>query len=186
MKKLLIPFLFIGYALCTQSCKKSVSDSVISYPILQADINNAVWTPDTVSASVTYNTAANTRTFYCIGTYDQQQVTISVTQPGGNTSTGYPVGTYTLDATSNIVLTYYSQQKNSAGAYEYMPQGTVTPGSGRVTISSVDTVKKTITGSFSFTPTTKTFDAAGNLTSINVTNVDAGVFYALPYNFTRK
>lgn len=185
MKKLLIPFLFIGYAICVQSCKKSTTDYVTTYRILSASINSVSWVPDTVTAAITYNSAANTRTFSCVGTYDQKQVFINLTQRGGATSTGYPLGTYTIDST-NVILTYSVQQKDSNGAYVFVQQGVVHPGSGYVTISSVDTVAKKITGLFKFTPKNVTYDSNGNVSSIKSIIVSGGSFYNLPYTFKRN
>ncbi len=186
MKKLLIPLLFIGYAMCTQSCKKTATDSTSTAAILQAQINGTVWTPDTVAATITYNSATKNRVFYCSGNISQKQVTVNVNVSGASTSVAIPVSTYTVDTTSNVKLTYLTQQKNSSGAYVYTPVGTVDAGGGSVTISVIDTVGKTITGSFTFSTKQRTFDSSGNLTSLVVTNVTGGYFNAMPYKYIKN
>ncbi len=60
MKTLVNLLMLMVPALMVQSCKKkddSTDSTAITTPILQAYINGNVWTPDTLSAAITYTTA---------------------------------------------------------------------------------------------------------------------------------
>lgn len=60
MKTLVNLLMLMVPALMVQSCKKkddSTDSTTTTTPILQAYINGNVWTPDTLSAAITYTTA---------------------------------------------------------------------------------------------------------------------------------
>lgn len=150
MKKTQLLMLLLLSAICIQSCKKDVttSASTISDKILSANINGTAWNPDTVSAAITYNSATKTKTFTVVGTATQQRVSISVAVPNSINTAGFPFATYKVDATNNVQLVY-SYQTLLGGSYD--PVGTVDPGSGSVITTAIDSVKKVITGTYSFT-----------------------------------
>jgi len=185
MKKIsLIATLLLAVVLL-QNCKKDVFTSTAqSTELYAATINDTSFIPraDSISATIIYNSATKTKTFSCTGINNNRQVNIAVTIPNTNT-TGFPFATFTLDATPKVALSYFQQQKNSSGVYVLTQQGTVQPGSGGITVSAIDSLKKLITGTFSFTTSIKHFDNNGNITSITLKQVAGGQFNNLPYTF---
>ena len=182
MKKTQLLMLLLLSAICIQSCKKDVttSASTTSDKILSANINGVAWNPDTVSAAITYNAAAKTKTFSVTGIALQKKVTISVAVPNSTNTTGFPFATYKVDATNNVQLAYYTQ---AAVGGDFTQIGTVEPGSGSVITTAIDSVKKVITGTYSFTSKQVNYDDSGNIISINVQQILSGTFTNLPYTF---
>ena len=172
-------------AICIQSCKKDATTtaSTISDKILSANINGTSWNPDTVNAAITYDNTAKTKTFTVVGTATEQRVGIKVTLPNSTNANDFALGTYKVNATTNVALSYYTLQQNSSGAYEYVQVGTVEPGSGSVIITAIDTAKKLITGTYSFSSRQIVRDSNGNIESITTVNVLLGTFTNLPYTF---
>lgn len=190
MKRTSIFVLSILSGLLMQSCKKSSDDDTTTTttetPVLQAYINAVAWTPDTLSAAITYNVATGNKEFTCTGTKTQKQVVFTVKQTGAANNSSFPIATYNVDATGNVAMTYNKQQLLSTGAYGFVLSGTAQPGSGTVIVSAVDTVKKTITGTFNFTASKINYDSQGNYLSIDLAPVTAGQFNAMPYTFKRN
>ncbi len=183
MKKIPLLVFSACFAILFQSCKKkSDTDSTTtSTALLTATINGSTWTPDTVSAFINYDPATKTKTFSCSGVISQKEVIFSVRQLNAPNGSGFPLQTFTADTAGNNKFSYLTQQKNSAGAYVFIPHGTVQPGSGSVTISAIDTVGKTITGSFNIISSQKNLDSNGNISSITIDNIAGGNFNLLPY-----
>jgi|SRR5665213_2168987 len=184
MKKFSLIAILLAVVLFLQNCKKDIiSASTLSNTTLFASINDTTWTADTVNAAVTYNSAAKTKVFTCTGIANNKEINIFVNQNNAINTAGFPLGTYNVDATSNVAFSYYTMQRNSSGNLVFAPQGTVNPGSGTITISAVDSVKKQITGTFSFISLKDTYDSMGNILSVNLATVEAGAFNSLPYTF---
>lgn len=183
MSKLRLPLFLILLAsvpFIIQSCNKdTITSTAYTTKAFQANINGAVWAPDTISLSVTYNSAAGTKTLLVQGTKQAKQVIFNVTLPNTNT-TGFPLGTYTIDGSS--VTAQYNTQSTANGPFA--PRGTVEPGAGSIIITAVDSVKKQITGTFSFYSRTTNYDNNGNVTSIVVDNITGGEFTSAPYTYT--
>lgn len=177
MKKFVL-FIVLGVFMFS-ACKKdstSVTTTSDSNSTLQAYIDGAVWTPDTLSASITYNATTNTKVFEFSGQKSQKKIDVTLTQAATSNNGSFGLGTYT---TGNA--TYYMQQKDQNNNYVFLQDGTAQAGSSSVTITAVDAVKKTITGTFSFTATKGNYDSNGNLISIDIHEATSGVFNALPY-----
>jgi hypothetical protein len=184
MKKFSLIAILLVVVLFLQNCKKDViSASTLSNTTLFASINDTTWTADTVNAAITYNSATKTKVFTCTGIAVNKEINILVTQNNAGNTAGFPLGTYNVDATSNVAFSYYTMQKNSSGNLVFAPQGTVNPGSGSITISAIDSVKKQITGTFSFISLKDNYDSMGNILSVNLATVSAGAFNSLPYTF---
>ncbi|RFZ94292.1 hypothetical protein D0C36_01680 [Mucilaginibacter conchicola] len=169
-------------------CKKSSStDSTDTTPApaLQATIGGNVWTPDTVSATLTYNATAKTKTFYFKGTKSQQQVEASVKDSNPANNSNFTTGSYTPAADGKLVFTYSTQVKNSNGVYVFEPFGEVQNGNGNLTVTTVDTVAKTISGTFYFTSSKNNYDSNGNLISVDLAGITSGSF-KLPYLMVRQ
>lgn len=181
MKKNALFLFIIPAVIVSQSCKKNTSaDPVTPTPVFQAYIGTPLWTPDTVSASIAYNTTAKTKVFTCSGVKDQMKIDITLTDPTPGNNSGITLGTYNVTENSSVLFTYSTQNKNTAGEYVFEPMGTVQPGSGRLNISAVDTVAKTITGTFSFTAS-KIED-----NGIELAAITGGTITNMPYTFKRE
>ena len=181
MNKLRLPVILILSAIIAviiQSCNKdTVSATVYTTAPLQADIDAVTWAPDTVSMSIAYDAALQTKTFSCTGTKSQKQVQFSVTLNNAANTPGFTIGTYAIDA--NLVKAQYNTQQLSNGSYVFLPAGTASSGSGAITVTAIDSVKKTITGTFNFYSRTTNNDG-----SVTVHNISSGEFSAIPYIFT--
>jgi len=182
MNKLKLIILLLLSGIIIQSCNKDAVTAVASTNApLQANINGSTWAPDTLGAGITYNTDTKIKTFTCFGIKDQKKVTMSVSIANQTSADGFVAGTYTVTADGSVAMQYSILQENSEGQYVYVPHGTVAAGSGSITVTAVDTVNKTITGTFSFYSRSTIYDDAGNVVSISVDNITSGEFTSLPY-----
>jgi hypothetical protein len=181
-------FLFIVPAvILSQGCKKdSPATDTAATPAFQAYINTNVWTPDTIAANITYNSALKTKVFSCSGVKDQKKVEIVFNDPSPADNSGLTIGTYNVDATSNLLFNYSTQKKDDGGNYVFEPFGTVQSGSGTLVIAGIDTVKKIITGTFSFTSSKYKYGQDGSIISIDLATVTTGTFQDMPYTFKRE
>ena len=178
MNKLrLFTFLLLAGLFMIESCKKDtiIGTSYTTKPF-QANINGSVWAPDTISNSITYNSTNKTKTFTLEGTKAQKQIIMNIILNNGSNTPGFTTGTYNVDASS--VLINYNTQVYQNGQYVFQPHGTVAPGGGIIIVSSVDSVKKQITGTFNFY--SRSTDSNGDVT---VDNILGGEFTNLPYTF---
>lgn len=184
MKKLSPIAVLLLAVLLLQNCKKdSFTATTFTNNKLFAVINDTTWTPDTVNAAVTYNLIAKTKVFSFSGIALNKQVNISVTQNNASNTPGFTLGTYNVNNTPNVVMTYFNEQKNAQGNYVLTQRGTVAPGSGTINITAVDSVKKVITGTFSFSSKGNNYDNNGNFISFYNANIFSGAFNNLPYTF---
>jgi hypothetical protein len=184
MNKLkLLTFLLLS-AFLIQSCKKdTVVGTAYTTAPFQANINGAAWAPDTISTAITYNSATKTKVFTCTSTREQKQVIWSITLKNADNSEGFTTGVYTVDSAATVTMQYNTQQKDASGNYVFLPHGTIGPGAGYITITAVDSVKKQITGTFSFYSRSTSTDSSGDL-SITIDNIFGGEFTTIPYTFT--
>jgi len=184
MKKILLIASLISVVLLLQNCKKdTVTATATSTQTLFADINDSTWTPDTLSASITYNSVAKTKVFSFGGAIDNKAIAISVTQKIATNTPGFILTTYTADSAATNNFAYLTLQVNKTGTFVYVPVGTVGPGSGNVIVTAIDSVKKVITGTFAFTARKVTYDSNGDISSIFVKQISLGAFNNLPYTF---
>lgn len=179
MNKLrLFTFLLLAGLFIIESCKKdTIVGTAYTTKPFQANINSSVWAPDTISNSITYNSTNKTKTFTLEGTKAQKQIIMNIILSNASNTPGFTTGTYNVDASS--VLINYNTQVNQNGQYVFLPHGTVSPGGGVIIVSSVDSVKKQITGTFNFY--SRSTDSNGDVT---VDNILGGEFTNLPYTFT--
>jgi hypothetical protein len=184
MKQLSLSFLALFIVLLFQNCKKSSDDTTATTTtVLQASINGTAWTPDTLSANITYNAAAKTKVLNFTGTYNQRRLTCAVTLNNATNTNDFTIGSYTVDATGNPLMTYSLQQKDNSGNYVFVPVATAGTGDGLVAVSGVDAAKGIITGSFSFTTKKFNYDSSGNIISISNNVISSGIFTNMPYTF---
>ena len=187
MKKIsLIATLLLAVLLLQKCTKDTISGSAMSSTLLFAVINDTTWNADTVNAALTYNSTTKTKVLTCTAIGDNKEVNLSITQTFNAINTaGFPLNTaFNADAAGNNVFSYYTAQKNSSGVFVLAPLGTVAPGSGTLNVSAIDSVKKTMTGTFSFTSIKNNYDNNGNYVSTTVSQINAGAFNNMPYTFT--
>ncbi len=180
MKKIsLIAILFSG-VLFLENCKKdTVVATATSTSLMIANIRDSSWYTDTVTASLKYDAVNKTKTFTCVGSANNKKISISLITASSSNTSGFPLGTYNVDATPNLQFALLTPQKAPSGNIEYLPVGTVYPGSGSIIISAVDSVKNQITGTFSFTTRINNPD-----NSVTITQVSIGGINKLPYTFS--
>jgi len=183
MKKIsLIATLLLAVLILQKCTKDTVSASAQSNTLLFAVINDTTWNAVTVNASITYNSASKTKVLACTAIGANKEVNFSVTQTyNAINTTGFPLSTFNADVAGNNTFSYLT---NGSGGYTQ--QGTVAPGSGTVIVSAIDSVKKVITGTFSFLAKQNNYDSNGNIVSITISGVQAGSFNNMPYTLISK
>jgi len=192
MKTLFKLIILMMPAVLMQGCKKkddSTEAATTATPTLQAYIGGTIWTPDTLSASLTYTAATGVKSFNCTGTKTQKRVVFNVNQSSVPNNSAFPIATYTVDGTptSPVAMSYYTQQLTPAGNYDFVLYSTAAQANaGSVIISAVDTVNKTITGTYSFTSSKLNYDGNGNYVSITLATITSGQFNAMPYTLKRN
>jgi hypothetical protein len=184
MKKLSLIATLLLAVLLLQECKKdTITATATSNTLLFAVINDTTWDADTINATLTYNSAANNKVLSFIATGKNRELNMVVTQKKSVNTTGFPLSSFTADSAATNTFSYSLLQKNQSGNYVYQPQGTVQPGSGTLIVTAIDSVKKEITGTFSFTALQNNYDTSGNIVSVTVSQISAGAFNKMPYTF---
>ncbi|MDP9081811.1 MAG: DUF6252 family protein [Bacteroidota bacterium] len=186
MKKISLIAILLSGLLFLENCKKdTVVASSVSTSLMIANIRDTSWYTDTVTSTLVYNSAANTKTVTFEGTANSKKVTISLTRPSSSNTSGFPLGTFTVDASPNLRMAFLTPKKDSNGNLVYTPNGIIIPGSGTVVVSAVDSVKNKITGTFNFTTVVNNYDSTGTtIISQTFAVVSGGGFNAVPYNFS--
>ena len=188
MKKFTLAVVLVLSALLLQYCKKSDSDSATTTNTtiytFSSYVNDTLWVPKTYNAQVAYTASAKNKVFTVTGTLGVQQVNFAVTQANASSvGNGFPVATFNVGNTASNVVASYARAASSSST-TFVPQGTVK--SGYVTISAVDSVKMTISGTFTFNTVAYTYDTGGNITSVTVNVVSGGAFNSLPYTYKKQ
>ena len=188
MKRIYSVACLILVVLLFQNCKKSSNnDTTTTTPaLLTANVNGTTWTPDTLSATITYNTALKTKVLSFTGTRYQQRVTCSVTLKNATAANDFTLDDYSVDDTGNPLMVYSTQQKSSNGSYVFVPLATATTDNGKVSITAVDNAGGVITGTFSFTYSKLNYDSNGEVVSVTNYAVTGGTFNNMPYTFITK
>ena len=182
MKKIYLFVILISAVLLLQNCKKdTVIASASSTALLFAQINDTTWNPATINAAINFNSASQTKQFVCSGNTTTQQINFSVALSTNANTAGFPINTYNVNTTGNVNMAY-----NILSHGVFAPQGTVGVGSGSIIITAVDSVKKVITGTYSFTSIKNNYDVNGNIASSNIAIISQGAFNSLPYTFNSK
>lgn len=188
MKKLSIIALLLSVAVLMQYCKKSDSTddtttTTTSTVLYQAYINGAVWTPKTTSTVLTYNATAQTKTLVFTADSTADRIVLSLKLPSTKVDSGFKVQTYVADTTGAPVikndLQYFKKVNNV-----YTTVGNVK--SGYVTISAIDSIKKTVTGTFALSQNKLNYDGGGKVVSITTTAITSGQFNSMPYTFKKQ
>ena len=185
MKKISLIAILLSGILFLENCKKdTVVATATATNLMIANIKDSTWFTDTVTSSLVYNSIAKTKTFTCEGTAFNRRITISLTGASSSNTSGFPLGTYIVDSTPKVTVAFSTPKRNGAGEIVYTPNGTVAPGSGKVIVTAVDSVKNQMTGTFNFTTLVNNYDSHGNVISVSVAVITGGGFNKVPYTFT--
>jgi hypothetical protein len=180
MKKISLIATLLSVVLLLQNCKKdTVTASTTSSEPMIAFINDSTWTATNVKATLNYSPATKAKVFTCTGMSNNQQINLYVTQNNTSNTPGFPLATYTVNTTTDVALSYDFIQNGVLA-----PQGVVAPGSGTVIITAIDSVKKVITGTFTFLSIKNNYDNSGNIISVTDAQITNGGFNDVPYTFT--
>lgn len=183
MKKRSILALLLLVAVLMQYCKKSSDDTTTTTTTIpfQAYVNNVVWTPLTTNAVLTYNAAANTKTFTWQADSTNDRIVLNNKITSSGAGTGIPLLTYNVDTTAaaKVTMTYYRVVNKV-----YTTVGTTR--SGYITVSAIDSVAKLITGTFGFNETKVNYDSNNKIISITSTSIASGSFNSLPYTYVKQ
>jgi hypothetical protein len=180
MKRLSLIAILISAVLLLEKCKSdTITATAVSSNTMFATINDTTWSADTINASVTYTSATKTKVFTCTGTGKDKRVSISLTLNNSTNTPGFPQQIYNADAAGLNTFAYYISSGNNV----FVQQGTVIPGSGIITIGSIDSVKRQMSGTFSLVSKNTIYDSHGNIISITINEVAAGAFNNMPYTF---
>jgi len=180
MKKLSLIALLLSAVLLLQNCKKdTISATATSSATMFAVINDTTWNAQTINTTITYNAATKSKVINCTAAANNKELSMLVTQANASNSAGFPLNTYNANASGTIAFSYLTKQNNA-----YVPLGTVAAGSGTFVITAIDSVKKQMTGTFSFTALKNNYDNSGNIVSVTISEVADGAFNNMPYTFT--
>jgi hypothetical protein len=180
MKKLSLIITLLLAVLLLQNCKKDTYTAVAtSSNTLFAVINDTTWSAVGIHASLTYNSATKTKVFACTGTATNQEVEFNITATNAINTASFPLQSFHDDSTT---ITFAYLRANTAGTY--IPQGTVAAGSGVITFTSLDSVARKCSGTFSYLAKHTNYDNSGNILSVTINEVANGAFNNLPYTFT--
>jgi Family of unknown function (DUF6252) len=164
MKKAIIYTLLAAGCWWISSCKKetSIENGNVAAGNFTAVINGVPW-----SAASSQEQATIIRGLINITgvSVDNQEISISITDT--------VPGTYVLSAQTPSIAVYGSADSSDLYAYSTSQSPDTTKAGGTVTISMIDTVNKTVTGTFAF-KVYRTFDGHGK-------TITSGVFEQIPY-----
>lgn len=185
MKKLsLIVILFLA-VLALERCKKdTVNATATSTNTLFALINDTTWSATNIAASMAYNSSDQTKTFTCTGSDSDKQIVMTIKLSNAMNTAGFPLSTFNADQAGTVTFSFSRLGKDSLGNPVFVQQGTVNAGSGSFTVSSIDSVKKTLSGIFSFSTLKNEYDGQGKIISTSRNLIQSGAFNGLPYTFT--
>jgi hypothetical protein len=190
MKKLSLIATLLLAVLLLQECKKDTYTATASSNFyLLAVINDTTWTTDTITASINYYSAISGKVFSFTGTSLNKQIKFSAYQHAAGPTTGFPLSTYNVnDSTSTdntrIWASYLTGHTDTLHVYSFTQQGKVYAGSGTMTVTAIDSVKKLITGTFQFTSQKANYGSDGTITSTSVNQILEGGFNNMPYTFS--
>jgi hypothetical protein len=184
MKKRSLIIVLLLSAILLQFCKKAddttdtTTTTTTSTVPFNAYFNAVLYTPKTVSATLTYNAAAKTKTFVCTATDTAGTHKIVLNLSLAATTLDSTLTAQTYSDTTTFKPMYYT----IAGSVS-TPIGSIK--GAYLVISSIDVTKKLITGTFSFNTTKYVYDSNNNIIGINSNAVSSGQFNNLPYTFRK-
>ncbi|EHQ29300.1 DUF6252 family protein [Mucilaginibacter paludis] len=182
MKKLSLIVLSLLSVILIEACKKSSSDdsSTTTTPTFQVYVNDSLWTPRSVTAVLTYDSKAQTKTLTCTGIDTTDKIVWNIKQPASSLDSTFTSKTYYVSDTANVKPMYYKLNSSNV----FVATGTIK--SGNITISSFDAKSKVMTGTFAFVTTKLNYDSNGNVTSITANNITSGQFNSFAFTFQKQ
>jgi hypothetical protein len=188
MKKISLIATLISAVLLLQNCKKDVAigTTTSTEPMIAIINTDTTWivSKDSINASIVYNAATQTKVLTCQGTSNNKQINLLVTQHGATNTTGFPLTTFSINSTTDNQMSYWVPQRNPQGVVVLAPLGSTSPGGGTLTVTVIDSVKKIISGTFSFSTILNNYDSSGNITFFTSSQIQAGGFNNVPYTLT--
>src|SRR5450432_675702 len=165
MKSRILPLLLPGFVFLFFACSKEVSEEHGSIPTnissgnFTATIDGTPWTADSLQQALVLDNNGSVNISGLGKTGEQISMILPV----------FKKGSYILNSTSSGYSFYLNLQNNTQQGY----LSNVANAGGTVTISTIDTVNKTVSGTFQFNLTSPV-----SFTSRSVTK---GVFTNIPY-----
>ena len=187
-KTILLPGLFLGFALCILSCRK---ENVMASPtaadslgLFSATIAGVNWQTDSVSAFLVNEYPNRDKIMTITGYTSNRAITISLKDTsgiGGNDST-VKVQKYAINSWMPFAeFSYVNNWIHIGLSSGWQQEGRGI--NGLATVTASDGVGKTLSGTFSFAARVLSIDSTGlNADTVNVTN---GVFKNIPYTYFR-
>lgn len=179
-KKLLVAALLFA-ALLLQNCKKDAAKTSASGPPKQgmyALINDTAWTAVTVAASLEYAGFSTGKVFTCRGTMGNKMIQLIASQNNVEPGNDFPLGPANGKTTS---FGYYILP-----VHLNLTEQNPTPGTDAGTslvITSIDTVKRLISGTFTFPARDSIYDAFGNVILVVKNQINNGFFKGVHYSY---
>ena len=167
MKKAIIYALLAVGCCWLASCKKetSIENANVAAGNFTAVINGVPWSAAASQEQATIIRGLINITGVSVG---NQEISISITDT--------VTGVYTLNAQTPSIGVYGSADSSDLYAYSTSQSPDTSKAGGTVTIAAIDTVNKTVTGTFAF-KVYRTYDGQGK-------TIASGVFQQIPYTTT--
>lgn len=179
--KLFVAALIMAAALL-QNCKKQAANppaATVPEHGMYALINDTAWTAESITASLGYDATSTSRVFLCQGTMGNKMIQLTAYQSNVLASNDFPLGTAN-NSLNNFAYFILPVHRN-------LTEQNVTPGTTpgvSMVITSIDTGKRLISGTFAFPMADSAYDAFGGLTAVQQNLVKKGVFKEVHYVYT--
>jgi hypothetical protein len=164
-----------------QNCKKEAANTPAALPKqgMYALINDTAWTAQTVTASLGFNGFNTGKIFTCRGTMGNQMIQLTAIQNNVAAGSDFPVGpaNVNLDSFGYFILPVHRD------LIEQNPTLGTTAGTSLV-ITAIDSVKRLISGTFTFPQADSVYDANGNVIAVQINQIANGVFKQVHYVYT--
>jgi len=181
LKTLLTVVLFLAITLL-QCCKKDATKTTVEPPTqgMYAIINDTAWTAVTVQASLAYDPVSTSRIFTCSGTMGNRIIQLVAAQNNVTPGNNFPLG----NANNNAANFFYYIQPIHRELTEQNPTAGTTSGTSLV-ITSIDTSKQLISGTFTFPQVDSAFDANYNFLFSQNNQIANGFFKQVHYVYNQ-
>lgn len=166
--------------LILQNCKRAIVNTPTSLPTkgMYALINDTVWTPPIVSASLAYDASNKSKTFTCIGTMGDKIIQLVASQNNVVAGNNFPIG----NINGSSVSYYYYIQPIHRELTEQNPTFGNAPGTN-LTITEIDTSKQLISGTFTFPQVDSAYDPNYNFIFSTTNQIKNGFFKQIHYGY---
>jgi hypothetical protein len=180
-EKILFITTLISVVFLLQNCKKNtgVSPGSSTKPTMVASINDSAWIATGISARIDYNVITLTKTFHIYGVSGNKAIDLMTSQNNAGNTPGFQVNN-----NNDYPVFDYLIQPGPDTAF-YAERSTVgTASGGSLLITAVDSVNRTISGTFSFPAFKNIYDSNGYVISEKeFAKISSGKFNSVPYTF---